>query len=106
MKKIYEEFKEFLEEKNQADFNSHKEDVKKSAIKLLDNAKQVQIVLTEEGCTVQGSPVAVLTSIACLVENLKDDCKIPADLMKTVFDDIFKDEEESDFEKFVKDMLS
>ena len=103
--KVFEEFREYLEEKNQADFNSHKEEVKKKAIELLDNAKQVQIVLTEEGCTVQGSPASVLSAIACLVENLKDDGKIPAEVMKVVFDDIFK-EEESDFEKFVRDMLS
>ena len=103
--KVFEEFKEYLEEKNRNDFNSHKEEVKKKAIELLDNAKQVQIVLTEEGCTVQGNPASVLSAIACLVENLKDDGKIPAEVMKVVFDDIFK-EEESDFEKFVRDMLS
>ena len=62
--------------------------VKKEANELMDKAEEVVLVLTDGGAVGTGSHVAMLTAVACFLEKIKEENKIPTELMRMIFADL------------------
>lgn len=88
LKELNEELKDIDREFNKKLSKEDIKRVKKEANELMDKAEDVILVLTNDGAVGSGSPVNILAAISCFLEKLKEENKIPTELLRMIFADL------------------